>query len=375
MRGLSARHCRRVLGLGVAAVLVAGCGSGQANPGGPAGTAAANPTAGFTVGMVSVTNCGNPTICAVTQGFRAEVEARGGRAVVLEWDGQGSPVDAAIREMDQLIAQRVNAIALWPVDANALKAPTERAYRAGIPVVAFDDFAVDTQGVVALVTQGRALQAQQAAQVFCDRLPRGSTVLYGGYALPIPSLEFLAKQFSASLAACSAGSITIAQTYLNKTDDVAGALTSARPALQANPAVRGIASYNDPTSIGGAQAAIALGARDKLLVLGYNTAPDGVAALSDGRLDYSWDYQPVVGGQILARTAVDYVTGTQKAPPKVAVVWPRCYNRATIAKRPSWDDQVRSVRKGTDLGGTVGAFVTTGDAVPPPPADLPGCPA
>jgi ribose transport system substrate-binding protein len=348
-------------------VLLAGACGTDATP-----SAAGN---GFTVGMVSVTNCGNPTICAVEKGFSAEVERAGGKAIVLEWDGQGSPVEAAIRNMDQLIAQNVDAIALWPIDAGALKAPTKRAFTKGIPVVAFDDFDVTNEGVIALVTQGRELKAKQAADLFCQRLPTGSKVLYGDYGLPIPSLQFLATKFAEHLKACSNGGITIASTYINKTDDVAGARTAAEPALQANRDVVGVDSYNDPTSVGASQAAEALGLRKNLLILGYNTAPDGVEALKAGRLDYSWDYQPVLSGQLLARTAIEYITGVNKTPPKIIMVWPRCYSAQTIAERPSWDQQIIDIGKGTDLAAGASTYITRGDSVPAIPSTLPGCPA
>lgn len=336
---------------------------------------AEGPGDGLTFGMVSVTNCGNPTICAVQRGFQAEIEASGAKAIVLEWSGQGSPVDAAITNMDQLIAQGVDAIALWPIDSGALQAPTRRAFEAGIPVFAFDDFDTTQDGVIALITQGRELQAKQAAGVFCKAFPDGGQVLYGDYGLPIPALQFLAKSFAGHLETCSGGKLTIAATYLNKTDDVAGARTSAEPALLANPDVVGITSYNDPTSLGASQAADALGMRDKVMVLGYNLAPDGVDALTAGRLDMSWDFQPVLGGQLLARTALDYVTGVQKSPEKFIVFWPQCYSFKTVSTKPSWDDQIASIATGTSLEALAPVFVTRGADVPAPGADLPDCPA
>lgn len=376
-----------LLPLGAAAALMAAaCGSDSDMSAPVAGTAASQapsaadagsrPGEGITIGFVAVTNCANPTICAVLDGVKAEAEAAGATATVLEWSGASgsNPVDAMISNVDQLIAQKVDAIAVWPVDSGAVKAPIARAVAAGIPVFLFDEPVAADTDVVSAVAQGRELQAKQSAEYICAARPDGGTVLYGDYGLPIGTLQFLAAKFKENIERCSGGKLKVA-VYQNATDDVSGARKTAEPALLSNRDTVAIAGYNDPTSVGGSQAAQSLNVRDKLVIAGYNLAPDGVEALEGGRLDVSWDYQPVVMGQLITKQMINYVNGTEKAPPKVTVVWPKCYDRSTIADAPGNEALLERVKQGEDLSTLDPALVQTGDAIPVPGDDLPSCAA
>lgn len=329
---------------------------------------------GLTIGFVSITNCGNPTICALSNAFKAEAEALGAKGVVLEWSGAGSPVDAAITNMDQLVAQKVDAIAFWPLDPGSMKAPTQRANDAGIPVFAHDLYDTDNTGVITSVTQGRELKAKQAAELLCREKPDGGDVLYGNYALPAPTFNFLVAKFKEYLAKCSDGKLKVAEQFLNKTDDVAGSRTTAEPAIQSHPNVVGIDAYNDVTAIGASQAAESLGKRDQIWISGYNVAPDGVSALKAGRIDVSWDYQALVIGQILARTMIEYASGENKEPPKVIMVWPKCYSVNTIDELATFEERLGRISSGDYLADDDPDLVQSGDTIPVPSDDLPTCP-
>jgi ABC-type sugar transport system substrate-binding protein len=363
---------------------VAACGDSSDDDGGSTGADTTADTGGsqpeqigrgLTIGFVTVTNCANPTICAVERSVRAEAEAAGAQAKVLEWSGASntSPVDASIRNIDQLIAEHVDAIGIWPIDPNAAKAPMARAAKAGIPVFVFDAFDTTNPNVISTITQGRELQAKQAAEYFCGLRPEGGEVIYGDYALPIPSLQYLARAFRDHLERCSGGKITVAGVYQNATDDVAGARRTAEPVLQSHPNVFGIDAYNDATSIGASQAADSLGMRDKLKIAGYNMAPDGIDALKQGRLDISWSYQPVVMGQLIARTMLEYVAGVNRSPAKLMTVWPKCYDSSTVGDAPSNDELLERVSNGDDLSEDEPALVQRSSDVVHPADDLPGC--
>lgn len=381
----------RALACAAAAVaaVAAGCGSSGEDDGGAAGADAgtgtvAAPSApagkrlpqigrGLRVGFVSITNCANPVICAVGRAFAAEARALGAEATVLEAGGNANVVDANISNMDQLISQKVDAIAVWPADEGAIKAPTNRAAQAKIPVFGYDLYQPFGRDIVMTVNQGRELQAKQSAELLCEKRPDGGPVLFGNYALPLPSIAYLQERFERYLAGCSDGRLKVDAVFSNRTDDVSGARTAAEPAIQANPDVVGIASYNDATAIGASQAAQSLGKRDQAWISGYNLAPDGVAALKEGRIDVSWDYQPAVAGQVLARNVIEYLAGRARSPPKVVMVWPKCYTKETIDQLVPQAEQVQEVAAGVDLAERAGALVQSADAIPAPGDDLPGC--
>lgn len=379
-------QCRRTVTALAGAALMAGglgaCGDDEEEPASTAtaATATAEPAAaeqeqvgkGLTIGFVPATNCANETVCNVGKAFEAQAKAMGAMAVVLE--NGTDPVNDAIKNVDQLIAQKVDAIAFWPLDPGAMKAPTRRATQADIPVFAHDLYDTEDSGVVASVTEGRELKAKQAAEEICKKVPDGGDVLYGDLGLPAPTLVFLADKFKENLEACSGGKLKVAGTFNNKNDDVATARTTAESAIQKNPDIVAIDSYNDPTAIGASQAATTLGKRDGLLISGYNLAENGVDALKGKRIDVSWDYRPFVVGQLLAKQMIEYAAGKEKSPPKITMVWPKCYTPDTIGELGSADEQLEAIAKGEDLSAAEPELVETGTEIPTPGDKLPGCP-
>lgn len=369
------------------AMVVSACGdddegsTATSGRGGTETTASDRPGEGLTIGFAAI-NCANPTACAVERAFRAEAERLGAKANVLEVD-LSDPINSQIKNVDQLVTQGVDAIAYWPLQASALRAPTQRAEQAGIPVFAHDYFnlgddgAVSTEGsgLVSDVVMGRTLVAQQAAKLVCEQLTDGGDVIYGNYGVPAPTTLLLRDRFAADLRACSDGRLSVAQSFDNKTDNVAGAKPAAQAALQKFPDTKAIVSYNDETAIGSALAARDLGIDpDSLLLTGYNLSPTGVRAIESGQIDASWDYRPVVIGQALARVMVEYAAGVNRSPPAVITVWPKCYTQSTIGELPSWDEQLSAIAEGVDLAAEDPALLSEGDSLPdPPPSDIPGC--
>ena len=331
----------------------------------PAATTASGGDGSFTIGFVSIW-CSNPTVCGVNQAFQAEAEALGAEAVVIEAD-INDPVNSQIAAFDQLIAQGVDAIAFWPIDDASLQAPMQRAADAGIPLFAHDMYEDPTGLLVASILQGRELKAKQGAQLVCDALgDDGGQVLYGDFEVPIPTLVFLKEKFTEYLAECPGAELVA--TYLNPTDNVDGAVPAAQAALQANPDVEAVFNYNDPTGIGASIAATELG-RD-VYIDGYNLSQDGVDALAAGRIDVSWDYRSADIGQVIARTMIHYLDGTEAAPAPFTTVWPIAYSTATIGDFEPTDARLERIAGGEYLVDAEPDYITTGDAVPTPP-DLP----
>jgi ribose transport system substrate-binding protein len=329
-------------------------------------TTAAGGGEGITIGFVSIW-CSNPTVCAVNQAFAAEAEAQGASAVVLEAD-INDMVNSQVEAFDQLIAQGVDAIAFWPLDDVALQAPMERAREAGIELFAHDLYNDPSGSVVTSVLQGREAKAKMAASLVCESLgDDGGQVLYGTAAGGIPTLVFLQEKFEEYLADCPGAEVVA--TFENPSDDVDGAQAAAEAALQANPDVEAVFNYNDPTGIGVSNAANALG-RELAYNDGYNLSQDGLDALGSGRLTVSWDYRAADIGQVLARTMVEYLDGTNTSPPKFIAVWPLAYTPATVGEVATLDERLAKIRDGVYIVDEQPEFMTMSDEFPAPP-DLP----
>jgi ABC-type sugar transport system substrate-binding protein len=315
-----------------------------------------------------------PAVSNVNRGFAAQAEAMGATAKVIEAK-ISDPLNTQLADMDQLIAQGVDALAFWPLDDNAYNAVLKRAQEKGIPVFAHDAYAPNllTQ-VVTSVTQGRALRAKQGADLICQKLgPAGGEVLYGNFAVAIPTLTFLKEQFTSALAQCP-NPVKLVGEFANKTDDVDGGRTAAEAALLAHPEVKAVFNYNDATAIGTAQAASSLNRRDGLWIDGYNLGQDGIDALKSGRIDASWDYRGVQIGQEIARLMIDHARDDSAAPPKVVMVWPKGYTKANIDTLETPDQLLDKVSQGVDLLAAEPTLTSSGSEILTPPADIPSPP-
>ena len=196
-------------------------------------------------------------------------------------------------------------------------------------------------------------------------------MLYGNFPAPAPTLLFLRDKTKKYLSECKDAPLTYAGEYFNKTDQVDGGRTGAEAALQKDPDVKAIANYNDPTAIGASIAAKGLG-KSGIWIDGYNLAPDGVAALKEGRINVSWDYRAPEIGQVLARTMVEYAAGKNTNPAKIIMVWPKGFTPDTInTDYVSVDDRIAEISAGKDLLAGEPEYITESDTVPTPPDDIP----
>lgn len=375
---------RRLAALGIAGLLfVAACGSDGDNESTPeesatstgaetassAAPADSDTSDQFTIGLVSPW-CANPTVCAAINAFKAEAEALGHKAISVEAD-QSDPVNSQIAGIDQLIAQGVDAIAIWPLDDAAMQAPMERAADAGIALFSHDLYTDTNDLLVSTIVQGRELKAKQSAELMCQQSgAEGVQVLYGNLFLEeIETLIQLKDAFIKYAGECE-NPIEIVATFLNESDDVDGAQPAAEAALLAHPEADAAFNYNDPTGIGASIAATALGR--ELYIDGYNLSQDGIDALTAGRLTVSWDYRAPEVGQTIARTMIEYLDGTNPSPDEFIVVWPKGYTPDTIGDFVSAEDRIAKIKDGVYLLDEDPLYTTSANgSLPSPSPDIP----
>ncbi len=361
-----------------AAVALGACGSSDDTSSSTAATSARveagarsarRDSAGVTVGFAGLWNA-NPTVKQSQDAWQAAIKARGGTPTLLQADPR-DPVNTLITNMDQLTSQRVRASGFYPIDPNALSAPTRRALDAGIPVFAFEESRTPATQSIHL---GREVAARLVARALCGKFPDGGKVIYGGYGQPDLTLTTYQRNVIAEIEACSGGKLEVAATFDNRTDDVAGALAPANAALQRVPDADAIVAYSDVTAIGASRAATQLGRRDQLTIIGFNLAQDGIDAVENGQLDYSLLFPVTLMSQYVANSQLDLVGGRRVA--RFATFWPQCYGKQTIDELPSPADQLAAVAEGRSLlvDPEVQVSESNSEMVRTPPSTLTECP-
>jgi ribose transport system substrate-binding protein len=120
-----------------------------------------------------------PFAAAIAKGFQDAATRAGAEAIIL--DAQGK-VQKQANDIDDLIGQRVNGIAVMPLDSVVAQSWVERAARAGIPMAAVGSQVGDPKTrelknvyprLAALITQDEIAAGHEAGQLSVKLLPRG----------------------------------------------------------------------------------------------------------------------------------------------------------------------------------------------------------
>lgn len=347
---------RRAVGLVVAAVVLVGLAASSATaartpvPRGYKGVEARLPTAykmprkrdvDCTIGFQNPI-AANETLGAWQDGLEAQAKVFGCRVIAL--DDKLSP-DKQVSNMQQLLAQRVDAIVFYPLDPKATVPVLKQAKARNVPVLAVDATFGSAKAkapylpyITSQVWQGRDIQAYIQAQALA-RAKRGAKVGLIGIGAPVPALKYLAQR--QAFWAKKFG-LTIVGTQDNPTDDVVGGEKAANGLLQRYSDMNAVIGYNDPSAIGAFTAARGVGR--ELTIIGCNGSSDGLAGVKAGREAATVQVDAVGWGIEQAKAAYSLVTKQNLPLPKIIVRPSTLVTKANISKLPSWSEQIKAIR-------------------------------
>jgi len=217
---------------------------------------------------------GNPFWAAVEAGAKAKGAELGVEVIVVAPPAE-TDVQAQVSQVEDLIAQKVEGIALAPTDPGALAPVVDAAKAAGIPVV-FVDTLGSNEGVTFIGTNNE-VGAALAAKYMCDNLPAGSEVAILQGVMAHSTAQFRANGAKSGLEGC--GLKVVAEQTAEW--DRAKGLSVTENILAGNPNIKGIFGSNDNMALGAVEA-LKAAARSDVMVVGYDANPDAAAAVIAG---------------------------------------------------------------------------------------------
>jgi ABC-type sugar transport system substrate-binding protein len=339
-----------VLSVGATA-LVAATTRSAAIPPGYKGVEATLPTSYKVPAKKSGATCTigfqNPIAANETLGFwQKSVIAKGKTfgCKVIALDDELSP-DKQVSNMQQLLAQNVNAIIFYPIDPKATVPVLKQAKAKGVPVLAVDATFGSVKAtapylpyVTTQVWQGRDIDAFLQAQALAKAKP-GAKVGLIGIGAPVPALKYL-NQREAFWA--KKNGLTVLGTQDNPSDDVTGGEKAANGLLQRYSDMNAVIGYNDPSAIGAYTAA--RGAGRQLTIVGLNGSSDGLEAVRAGRIAATIQVDPVGWGVQQVIAAYNLITRQNLPLPKIIVRPPTPVSKANIGKIRTWAQQVKAIK-------------------------------
>lgn len=345
---LGAAAAATVLVIGVATSTAAN--QGVPVPAGYSGPEAKLPTAYGTPTKQAGTKCTigfqNPIAANETLGFWQKGVVAQGKALgckVITLDDKLSP-DQQVTNMQQLLAQHVNAIIFYPLDPKATVPILKQAKKQGVPVIATDATFGSPKAtapylpyITTQVWQARDIQAYQQAVALAKAKP-GAKVGLIGIGAPVPALKYLTQR--QAYWAKKRG-ISVVGEQDNPSDDVTGGEKAANGLLQRYPTLNAIIGYNDPSAIGAITAA--RGAGRQIVVIGCNGSSDGLAAVKAGRETATMQVDAVGWGVQQVYAAYDLITKQNLPLPKIIVRPSVLITKANVGKVKSWAAQVKAI--------------------------------
>jgi ribose transport system substrate-binding protein len=330
-----------------AAVSLAARQAPSAIPAGYKGVEAQLPTTYKKPAKKSGTSCTigfqNPVAANEFLGFLqkavvAEGKAYGCRVITL--DDALSP-DKQVSNMQQLLAQRVQAIIFYPLDPKATTPVLKRAKTQGVPVLAIDASFGSTKKVPLIATQvwqGRDTQAYLQAQALRKAKPNAKLGIIG-IGIPVPAIKYLVQR--EAFWAKKAGA-TVIGTQDNPSDDVTGGEKAANALLQRHRDIDAVIGYNDPSALGAVIAARSSGRT--ITVIGLNGSSDGISGVKSGRLAATVQVDPIGLGVQVARAAYSLITKQNAPLPHIVIRPGRLVTKANVNSIPSWAAQLKAIK-------------------------------
>ncbi|MEO1969315.1 MAG: sugar ABC transporter substrate-binding protein [Sphingomonadaceae bacterium] len=243
-----------------------------------------------------------PFAAAIAKGFTEAAARANAAAIVL--DAQGD-VQKQANDIDDLITQRVDGIAVMPLDSVVAEGWVRRADKAGIPIAAVGALIGNPAtrkvrdvypGLVALASQDEVLAGRRAGELAARLLPKAqfSTIAIIEGAAGFPEVEQRARGFREALDNAHIGYRIVASQPGNWTTE--GGESACQNILAAHPHVDLFFNEADDMLIGCARAVRASGSHARLIGVGGSKL--AIASIKAGAADGTVCFKPEALGAL-----------------------------------------------------------------------------
>jgi ribose transport system substrate-binding protein len=294
------------------------------------------------LGYLNPEGSSNEFLTILGRSMKLATQKLGGRYVELDAEGD---VNKQVGQFDQLIAQKVNGIAVFALDPKSLAPDVARARAAGIHLVTIDlNFASTTAlgGYESQVWQRRDEAAYMTGHEMAKLLPAGSSLGTIDLVIKVPSIVFSvtrdaywAEKFG----------LKVLGNASNPSDDIAGGEKAMTQLLGQHAGIKGVMAYNDPSAIGAGSAALSQGISGMALG-GENGGTDGLGAIKAGRETFTLKLDDPSMGKDFAWALYDLSEGV-KIPPTVKAGPPVLVDKSNVNSTLTWEQQLKQEYPGS----------------------------
>lgn len=209
-----------------------------------------------------------------------QTEAAADPSLEIKLADANGDISKQLDQIDNFIAQKVNAIVILPVDYDGIVPAVEKANAAGIPVICLaiashggNYYYVGSSHTDAGKLQGRFMH---------DALPKDAKIVYLQGTL---GLYHSNERLAGFTEALNRPDVTVLAQQSADYDRAKGMATT-EDWIQSFPQIDGVVAANDQMALGAREALQAAG-RQGVLIAGVDGMPDMLAAIADGTASFS----------------------------------------------------------------------------------------
>lgn len=206
-------------------------------------------------------------------------------------------------QVGDLVASKVDAILLAPIDSVGAKPALETANRAGIPVINFDTAVQDKDLVASIVASDNYKAGVLVAEDMMKKLPKGSKIAV----MHSPAGQACIDRVNGFYK--TAGDYFEVVTELDGKGDTGVTLPLAEDVLQSTPDLKAFFAVNDPSAIGCVMALKAHPEFTDVLVYGVDGSPDFKKLIALGEATATGAQSPITVGTETFNAAMKAVKG------------------------------------------------------------------
>lgn len=259
------------------------------------------PSRSYRIGVV-VPHLSNPHFVGQAYGYIDEAETLGAKVTLLEAGGY-QYLDKQISQVEDLVADKVDAIILVAINGPGTVGAVERAVAAGIPVINCNVM-TDSPNVIARIrSDDEAIGRMQADFMGQTLKGTGHVVMLRG-APGTSWAEIRGNAFKKALAERYPGVEILGEQYSQSTP--ADGLRLMEDFLQTYPDISGVYNGSDSTAIGAAQAILASGKRGTVVTT-TDFQIDTEKFMREGLITATVLQQTVVIGRWGVRAAINHL--------------------------------------------------------------------
>jgi len=219
-------------------------------------------------------------------------------------------------QVEDFISQKVSAIVLTPYDSQAIGSAIVEANKSKIPVFTADIASASKDGkVVSHIASDNVQGGMQAAKLMCAALPGHVGTIAIIDEPEVTSVQDRVKGFKEGLKACPGVTVV---SDIDGGGERAKASSSMEDILQSHKDLKGVFGINDDSALGAAKAIQGAGLQGKIVVVGYDAAPEARTAIAAGSMYGDAIQHPDQIGAKTIDAIHDYFSGKTPAA-KIAV--------------------------------------------------------